>query len=177
MNRTPYTVEVTAAAEKHRLSPALVEAQVLVESNGVAWAWNPEPRYPYFWNVRSQRPFRPVSSVEALSKRPPADFPSLGGDRDQEWWAQQASWGLQQVMGAVAREYGFGGIYLTQLCDVTTNLEIGCAVLSRLLAWAKGDVDQALSAYNGGRGGNSQRPFRNQAYADRVRALLNKETS
>lgn len=170
--RTPYTAEITAAAAVHGLTFQLVEAQVLVESNGVAWAWNPEPRYRYFWNVKSQRPFRAVSTVELLSKRPPADFPCLGGDPDQEWWGQSASWGLQQVMGAVAREYGFRGLYLTQLCDVKTNLDIGCAVLSRLMAWAQGDVDQALSAFNGGRGGNSQRPFRNQAYADKVRAAL-----
>lgn len=172
MSRTIYSAEIAAAAAAHGLSASLVEAQVLVESNGNAWAWNPEPRYRYFWNMRSQRPFRAITPAEQLSEFPPADFPCLADDADQEWWGQQASWGIQQLMGALAREYGFRGPYLTQLCDVATNLDIGCAHLSRLLAWAKGDVDQALSAYNGGQLGNVQRPFRNQAYADRVRALV-----
>lgn len=170
MSRTKYDAEIVAAAKAHGLSPALVEAQVLVESGGNAWSWNPEPRYRYFWNVRSQRPFRAISPAEQLSEFPPSDFPCLGGDPDQEWWGQQASWGIQQIMGALAREYGFRGPYLTQLCEVTTNLDIGCAHLSRLLAWAKGDIDQALSAFNGGQGGNTQRPFRNQVYADKVKA-------
>lgn len=172
MTRTPFSEAIAQAATRYGIAPTLVEAQVLAESGGNAWAWNPEPRYRYFWNVRTQRPFRVITLAEQIAETAPADFPCLDGDADQEWWGQQASWGLQQIMGAVAREHGFRGPYLTQLCDPETNLNIGCAVLGRLLLWSHGDVDQALSAYNGGRGGNERRPFRNQAYADRVKRLM-----
>jgi hypothetical protein len=79
---------------------------------------------------------------------PPKDFPYLAGDRDQEWWAQQASFGLMQLMGGLARELGFKGAYLTALCDPDLNLQIGCKHLSALLKWADGDVTKALGAYN-----------------------------
>jgi soluble lytic murein transglycosylase-like protein len=39
-----------------------------------------------------------------------------------------------------------------------------------LLRWADGDEERALAAYNGGKGGNSVRPFRNAAYAAKVLA-------
>lgn len=168
----PYNAAIATAAAAHGLEVRLVEALVHVESGGLAWSWNPEPRYRYFWNVRGQRAFRPLTVEEIAREEPPADFPCLAGDRDQEWWGQQASWGLMQVMGAVAREYGFRGGYLTQLCDVAINLDIGCAHLARLLAWSKGNVDAAVAAYNGGKLENAAPPYRNQAYVTRVRSAM-----
>lgn len=163
-----YGGEILIAASSFKLDPDLVAAQVQVESGGRAWAWNPEPAYRYFWDVKASAPFRKVTTLEALSENAPQDFPCLAGDKDQEWWAQQASWGLLQIMGAVAREHGFKGLYLTELCDPVINLTLGCKHLSELLDWAKGNTTQALAAYNGGKGGNNALPFRNQVYADRV---------
>lgn len=174
--RTAYAAEITVAAYKHGLDADTLEAQVLVESGGEACAWNPEPRYRYFWNVRARKPFRTVTGAELASKVPPADFPTLAGDPDQEWWAQQASWGLLQIMGAVAREHGLRDPYLTSLCDVTMNLNLGALHLAVLLDWAGGDYARALAAYNGGRGGNERPPFRNQPYADKVFAMRRKLT-
>jgi len=159
----------TAAAEAH-LSPDLVEAICLVESAGDPWAWNPEPHYRWLWDVRRKRPFRRVTPNEARAKYPPADFQTLAGDRDQEWWGQQASWGLMQIMGAVARELGYRSPYLPGLVDVRTNLELGCTKLAQLLRWAKGDVAQALAAYNAGQG--NYRSAAGQAYAEKVIARL-----
>lgn len=167
---------VLDAARTHALHAGLLQAQVIVESNGDPWAWNPEPRYRYLWNVKANGPFRQLTQVELNAGTPPADFRSLAGDPDQEWWAQRASWGLLQVMGAVARERGFKGAYLTQLADPATNLGIGCAHFVALLKWANGDAEMALAAYNGGKAGNVARPFRNAAYADRVMQKL-KEVS
>lgn len=160
--------QIEQAALAVQLDPALVSALVSVESAGNQWAWNPEPQYRYLWDVKRNAPFRALSQSEIASKVPPADFPTLAGDRDQEFWAQQASWGLMQIMGAVAREIGFRGDYLTQLCQPEANLLIGCKKLSQLLVWANGNVTQALAAWNGGKGGNTIEPFRNQAYADKV---------
>ena len=153
----------------------LVRAVISVESGGDRWAWNPEPRYRWFWNVRTWQPFRPVTADEVKAKTPPPDFPTLAGDPDQEWWGQQASWGPMQVMGAVAREFGFRGRYLTELCDASgIGMEMGGRVLAARLKWANGDVDAALASYNGGPAGNEpgRAQKRNAAYVAKVRAAL-----
>lgn len=169
-----YSGEILTIASQFKMNPDMLLAQVQVESGGNTWAWNPEPAYRYLWDVKKNAPFRTLTAAEQTSEAPPSDFPCFAGDRDQEWWAQQASWGLLQVMGAVAREHGFRNNYLVELCDPIQGLSAGCAVMSELLAWSKGNIEQALSAYNGGRGGNAVRPFRNQAYADRVLAAHKK---
>jgi len=163
-----FRADVVAAAKSFGLEPKLVGALVMTESGGNQWAWNPEPRYHYLWDVKLHRPFRALTDQEASSSFPPDDFDAIRGDADQEWWGQKASWGLMQVMGAVARELGFVGPYLTELCDPMKNLIIGCRHLEQLMAWANGNAVQALAAYNGGKAGNDRVPFRNVAYADRV---------
>src|SRR5690348_13997974 len=100
-----------------RLDPALIIAIIWQESAGLQWAYRPEPRYRWFWDVKADKPFRQPTADEIESEVAPADFPSLSGNRNQEWWAQQASWGLMQIMGAAAREQNFKGLYLTELCD------------------------------------------------------------
>lgn len=164
---TIFAADVALAADEYNLDPILVEAVVRVESSGDPWAWNPEPRYRYFYNVLTRQPFRPVTNEELSSKFPPTDFPTLAGDPDQEWWGQQASWGLCQVMGAVARELGFRGHYLSQLCDPRLNLHYGCQFLRSHLNWADGQIVKALGAYNAGRGGWDSPAGR--VYAFRVR--------
>jgi hypothetical protein len=142
---------VAGAARRESLDPALVAALVLQESGGDPWAWNPEPRYRWLWDVRQRRPFRRLEDHEVLAEVSPADFPCIAGDPDQEWWGQQASWGLMQVMGAVAREQGVRAPYLTALCDPESNLAIGCAHLARLFARFPGvGAEGVLSAYNAG---------------------------
>ncbi len=153
MHHTAYRAEIERAAGLCGLDPDVVEAMVLQESRGHAWAWNPEPKYRYFWDVRHGRPFRTVTPVEIANKWPPADFPSPTAERDQEWWGQQASWGLLQVMGAVARERGFNGLFLTELCDPKVGLLLGCKHYAALLRWASGDTWKAVAAYNAGPGG------------------------
>jgi hypothetical protein len=140
-------------ARTNNLPRALVAAIVQVESGGLAWAYKPEPRYHYLWNVRTAAPFRALTLPEIASEMAPADFPFLAGSREQEWWAQQASWGLMQIMGAAAREEGFTGLYLPELCDPIVGLRLGCKHLGALLRWANGDTWKASAAYNAGRGG------------------------
>jgi hypothetical protein len=165
--------QIDFIAKGHGLDPKLVTAMVMVESEGDIGAWNPEQRYRYFWDVKLWKPFRPVTDIEIASEFPPKDFKALKGDPDNEWWAQQASWGLMQVMGAVAREFGFRENYLTGLCrDAGTGLLFGCRVLQGHLKWSRGVVDQAVAAYNGGRVGNDKPPYRNATYIAKVRAAM-----
>jgi hypothetical protein len=160
-----------STAARHGLSPLLVGAIMNVESGGNEYAWNPEPKYRWFWDVRDNKPFRTLTPVEADSKIPPRDFRALAGDPDQEWWAQQASWGLMQVMGAVARELGYTRKYLTQLTDPEDSLEYGCRKLLQL----KGRFHQGhgwegvVAAYNAGTPRRTTTgQFVNQGYVDKV---------
>lgn len=66
------------------------------------------------------------------------------------------SLGLMQIMGQTAREYGFDGKFLTELCDPLTGITFGCKKLKRELDRHAGDVNATLLAYNGG--GNAQYP-------------------
>lgn len=167
-----YGLLIASVAGKFTLDPKVLSAQVQVESGTNTFAWNPEPQYKYLVDVRTGKPFRALSNDEISSETPPSDFPFLAGDRDQEWWGQQASWGLLQIMGAVAREHGFKGPYLVELCDPEQGLLWGCTHLAGLVQWAHGNIRQALAAYNGGKGGNSVAPFRNDAYAAKVLAQI-----
>lgn len=137
------------AADEFGIDRLLFACLVQKESSGNTWAWNPEPRYRYLWDVRKNAAFRRLTAEEAISPTPPADFPTLAGDRDQEWWGQRASWGVAQVMGAVARERGFKGAFLTELCDVHTGAFLGAMHLGKLLARHKNEAD-ALASYNAG---------------------------
>lgn len=164
---------VRNTALRHDLPEAVLLAQVEVESSFQPYAWNPEPRYKYFWNVKTGKPFRVVTPSETASKTPPPDFPTLAGDSDQEWWAQQASWGLLQVMGAVAREQGFREPWLTKLLEPEIGLELGALVLKDNLKRSHGSLEVALAAYNGGPVGNTYgQPLRNQSYVDKVLVVL-----
>lgn len=163
---------IDAAATRHGLEPRVVCAQVQVESTANPWAWNPEPKYRWFWDVRLKRPFRALDPSEIARKAPPADFHCYAGDPDQEWWGQQASWGLLQVMGAVARELGFTGDYLSQLCEPVLNLELGCTKLGTELT-KTGDIRSALARYNGGPKGNAPGgPLRNEPYVQKVEKAM-----
>ena len=167
MTPSQHRAEIERCAATHKVDPDVIEAMVWQESGSNTFAWNPEPRYRYFWNVKQGKPFRSVNGAETAAKVPPADFTSIGGDSDQEWWGQQASWGLLQIMGAVAREQGFRGVYLVELSQPTLNLDIGCRFFAGLMKWAKGDTWQAVAAYNGGRGNwHGAAP---QAHAAKVR--------
>lgn len=151
------------------IAPSLLLAMIRVESEGDPWAYNPEPPYRYLWDVRRRAPFRRLTAAEIASERPPTDFPSpaTGVDPDAEWWGQQASFGLLQVMGAVARERGYRGRSLLRTCQPGLNIALGATHLRWLLdTQAGGDIWQAVGMYNGGPG------FSNPAYIGKVREAL-----
>ena len=139
------------AAGGQGLDPALVCAVIEQESRWNPWAINPEPRYGYLWNVAKNVPYRISEGAASTLLTPPTDFPGLPGeDRDAELWGQKMSWGLLQVMGAVGRERGFRGVFLSELCDPATGLEFGCRHLAQLLQHTGGQVEEALLHWNGG---------------------------
>lgn len=143
----------TAAAAEAGLNSALVEAIVSVESAGRPWAVRYEPLYR--WTM------------------PQAPRPA-GCTADTEAVMQRTSWGLMQIMGALARELGHEG-WLTELVDAELNLRLGCAHLKRLTArfGERYGLEGVIAAYNAG--SPRKKPggqWVNQGYVDKVLAAL-----
>ena len=151
----------------------LVWAIVQVESGGDIYAWRVEPHYRYLMDVSTGKPFRAQTAAEVASERAPQDFPYINGlsSRDTEWWGQQASWGPMQIMGAVAREYGFRG-HFPELCG-EHGIDYGCRHLAWLCArfLRDGDYRRVAAAFNAGSlRYTDDGKFVNQVYVDKVAA-------
>ncbi|HAM58838.1 MAG TPA: transglycosylase [Candidatus Rokubacteria bacterium] len=163
---------IRAAATRHGLAPAIVAATVHVESGGRRHAWRPEPAYRYLVDCRTGKPFRTLTAAEQVSEIPPKDFPFLGDSRAAEWWGQQASWGLMQVVGGPARERGFRGTDFPELCEIELGLEYGCAQL----AWFVKRYGPGLDSNAAFNAGSPRRvaggAYENQEYVDRITAAL-----
>ncbi len=134
------------AAATQSLDPALVCAVVEQES-----AWNP-------WAIRYEPAFfaKYVAPLYTNNKITAS-----------EAYARGFSWGLMQVMGQVARETGFDGLFLSALCDPEQALAIGCKVLRKKLDAMAGDPMRGLLAWNGG----SNPAYPGQVLARRTRYL------
>jgi soluble lytic murein transglycosylase-like protein len=140
-----YRAEIEAAAREHGLDADLVEAVCLTESSGLAHAYRWEPD---FW------------------RRYMEGKPQWIGANPRR---VSASYGLMQVMLPVAVELGYVG-EPEGLFVPSVALDMGCMKLAELLKWSGGNVDQALAAYNGGKGNwNAPRP---QQYVTKVKAAL-----
>lgn len=120
------------AAASHGLDPALVKSICHHESqNWKQWACRYEPGF-YGRYIKDMQ----LSVTEKTMRA--------------------TSFGLMQVMGQVAREFGFAGDFLSELFDPVHNLEYGCRKLVQCMDRANADVKQALLFYNGG--GNPRYP-------------------
>lgn len=69
---------------------------------------------------------------------------------DTEKYSRAFSYGLTQLMGQTAREFGFKGEYCSELFDPYVNLEFGCRKLADCLKHEGNDVNKSLLRYNGG---------------------------
>jgi soluble lytic murein transglycosylase-like protein len=135
-----------AAALAHGLDAALVCAVVEQESG-----WDTDSiRYEPAFFERYIKPITNLTQTEAQGRA--------------------FSWGLMQVMGQVARENGFGGLYFPSLCEPAIGLDVGCAVLAGKLKRANGDTSQGLLFWNGG--GNSDYAAEVLARLDKYRSLI-----
>ena len=169
--------EVQNVAVMKDLPAALLAALVLQESGGRASAWRFEPPYRYYWDCARNQPFREPTAVERAGEMAPADFRVPDGwlvTRHTEWVGQACSWGPLQVMGAVAREYGFRGDF-TELCGAGPGLEYGAMHLHKLRNrfQDRDGWEGVAAAYNAGspRRTRAGGPWVNQEYVDSVRKL------
>lgn len=127
---------IRETARTHCLDPFTVAAVVSRESEGNPWVMRREPDYPYLFDRETRQAVR-RKDVNSQT------FP--GGP--VEMLGQTQSWGLMQVMGAIAREMGHEGRF-SSLLDSATNFEIGCRFPAQLQArWGEFD---GLAAYHVG---------------------------
>lgn len=144
---------VEKAARRHGLPLDIVLGIIETESGGDYRAIRYEPHYR--WLVDFSHP-----SVSAAT----------------ETMQQKTSWGPMQVMGAVAREHGFEGPFLSALCEPAVGVEYGCRLLARLIRLYRGTVADAVSAYNQGSAKKNVETgeYRNQQYVDKVMAAADR---
>ena len=149
MDNDELTTLIKSAASRRSLPWELVYAICQVESSLNPSAIRHEPRYRWL-----------VGDNETMSPTERQD--------------QMTSWGLMQVMGAVARELGHTGP-LSDLLDPPTGLFYGCLHLRRFRA--KYDIwPDVIAAYNAGsprRVAGQIGPYVNQSYVDKVLAAWN----
>ncbi len=113
-------------ASKHGLEPAMVCAVCEQESS-----WNP-------WAVR----FEPAFEARYIK-------PAIPTMPTTAQLCEAISFGLMQIMGETAREFGFQGTFFTELTDPDTGVDFGCRKLLRCFS-IHGADENGLLAYNGG---------------------------
>lgn len=138
---------VHTAARLYNLDPALICAVIEQESNWYIYAARYEPKF-------FTRYIKPL--VDSGTIKTPTEAVN-----------RAVSFGLMQVMGQVAREFGFKGQSLFELCDPAIGIDMGCKVLRAKIDSKGGDITAGLLAYNGG--GMPE-------YADEVLARVSKYT-
>lgn len=114
---------ISALSYQHELPANLVRAVCQVESSMNPWAIRHEPGWKYYIGDQLNM---------SLTER----------------FAQSTSWGLMQVMGSVAREYGFAG-WLPELCDPPVGLLYGCRHLKKFYDKYQNYPD-TIASYNAG---------------------------
>jgi soluble lytic murein transglycosylase-like protein len=114
-------------AAKYGLDPFLVCAVIEQESS-----WNPfAVRFESAFLAHYVKPQNPLEPTTQEITR-------------------ACSFGLMQVMGLTAMEFGWRGYYLTDLCDPDNGVDYGCRKLQKCFALDPGDAAAALQRYNGG---------------------------
>jgi len=172
-------------AQEFGLDPALICALCEVESGWETRAIRQEVGYTYLYGLAAGETGVIACIQGAAGEQLHTLLKEIQSTIATEVVMQKTSWGLMQIMGAVARERGFGG-WLTELCDPAVNLEWGC----RHLRWMELNADsygielcadvltvptrlcglpQSLAAaWNGGAARFVNGKYANQSYVDRV---------
>ncbi|MES1936704.1 hypothetical protein C27AD_10151 [Salinisphaera hydrothermalis C27AD] len=174
MQQTSLSVLAQAAAKEHDIPAALILGVIHVESGGNEYSSRFERLYRWCVNVHTMKPFA-ATTAQAKQATAPDGFPGTdaphGGyfsSADTEWVQQKTSWGVMQIMGAVAREHGYTGP-LPELCQAHIGIKYGCLHLSRLRDrfFARHGWAGTLDAYNDG----TARIERHPDYPDKVAAV------
>jgi len=137
------------------ITPELVVAIAHTESGLNPYAVRYEPKYRWLYRPDEVKPEDCSIETEKI--------------------LQKTSWGVMQVMGAVAREYGYVG-WLTQLLDIHQSVLYGVKHLFALERRGKANLgnkytlDMLISDYNDG----DWRRLDNKTYVQKVWGWLEK---
>ena len=134
---------IEALSYQYKLPPNLVRAICEVESSWNVWAFRHEPAYRWIMGERASM---------TITER----------------FGQMSSWGLMQIMGAVAREYGWTGPF-PQLCEPAIGVNYGCKHLQNYYL-RYDNWDDAIASYNAGSPRKIGQGYHNQAYVTKVKA-------
>lgn len=145
---TPYKVLAKNVGLEHDVSPKLILAIIYQESKGVPWITRYEPDYHYLYKTQDMA-HKLQQTEETIIKE------------------QKTSWGLMQIMGAVAHELGHPG-YLSELVSPATNLYWSAKLLKKLQCRYNA-VSEVIASYNAGSPRQDGKGFYvNQKYVDSV---------
>lgn len=132
-------------SREYEVDHKLVSAVIWQESKGNPYATRYEPGF-YRRYIQGKK-LKDLAGKIAL----------IGGRSEiTELKERSTSFGLMQIMGQTAREYGFKVNELTVLLDPMVNIELGTKILADKIRKKNGDVHQGLLAWNGG--GNIEYP-------------------
>ena len=153
MTESPYASQIEHAALRNNLPVPLVRSVVQVESSFSPWAG----RYEHGFFTTYVR------------DKPVVVNPPCPEETERRWRA--CSWGLMQIMGQTARELGFRGVFLSELCDVDIGLEFGCRYLNKqaLRYRERYGWEGVVAAYNAGSVKTNGPGFVNQRYVEKIR--------
>lgn len=154
---TSYDTLIQTYAAINGIDPAWAKAIIATESNFDPFALRYESSYNFLYQTEKCAKAAKVSLSTEIA-------------------TQKISWGLAQVMGALAREQGFTG-GMAELTDPELNIRhlfIRLRHLKSGLATLSPDV--IFAGYNGGPGmmRKIHGVFQNQKYVDTVNLNLNK---
>lgn len=142
---------IREASRLHKLNPLMVAAIIQKESSGNTYAVRFEPLYK--WMPSTEQ-------TKALAVK-------LGSSVNTVLNGFRTSWGLMQVMGAVAYEHGFQG-WFPALCRPEVGIDYGCRHFKKFLEKYPTD-EGAIAAYNAGSAKKNESGFYlNQRYVDDV---------
>lgn len=143
---------ITDVASRESVPVNLLAAIVFVESGGNRYA------------ARFEKDFKWVFQTKKFAME-------ANTTETTEMMLQMTSWGLCQVMGAVAREYGVVGP-LMKILDPEVNLTVACKLIKKLAA-KHSQRDDIIASYNGGAPVKTiDGKYRNQGYVDKVNAAI-----
>lgn len=147
----PYVLKsaIKHFSQKYGLDPAIIYGICQTESALNPNAIRYEPAFYKKYIEKNEDVLKQASKIKGVSVQ-------------TELRARAFSFGIMQVMGQVARENGFTGVFLTDLCRTWTGIQIGSKVFAKKLKKYPNMVE-AISSYNAGR----PTP-KNQKYVDKV---------
>lgn len=149
--RLPWST-IDDVADTENVPKNLIGAIIQTESSGNKFACRFEPGYKYLYK--------------------PKEFAKdIGITEATETIFQMTSWGLCQIMGAVARETGLKG-HIFQLLDEQINIQYCCKIIKKL-AQRYTERDDIIAAYNAGIPTKQLNGlYKNQVYVDKVKLYL-----